>query len=66
MRHMEIPQLTPLALVDALNAGPGEPRRDVQRAAEVFRLSERTVYRRIRDYGIRQVYHWEMPEEEAA
>ena len=63
---MTTPDMTPLTLLDALNAGPGESRKDVQHAVEVFDISERTVYRRINEYGIRQVCHWELPTEEAA
>ena len=63
MRHRDI---DPNALVEALNGGPGDARGDVRKAAEDFETSERTVYRRITEFRIRQVCHWEMPEEEAA
>lgn len=63
MRQRDI---DPTALLEALNGGPGDARGDVRKAAESFDTSERTVYRRINEYGIRQVCHWELPSEEAA
>lgn len=55
-------EIEPAALVIALNAGPGRPHDDVRLAAETFEVDERTVYRRIKDNGIRRVYRWELPE----
>lgn len=68
MRDMRQRDIPPIALVEALNGGPGSARDDVRKAAEDFDTSERTVYRRINEFGIRHICHWEMPEggEEAA
>lgn len=63
---MRVHRPHPGELVEALNAGPGEPHGDVKEAAQVFSVTERTVYRRIKQYGIRRVYRWELPDEEAA
>ena len=59
-------QIEPTDLVDALNAGPGEPHEDVRAAAEVFMVNERTVYRRITQHGIRRIYRWVIEDTEAA
>lgn len=54
-------------LVDALNLGTGESAQgDIAAAAEAFEISQRTVYRYIKHFGIRQRCTWEMPEEDAA
>lgn len=58
--------IEPLALVDALNSGPGEPHEDVRAAAEVFQVNERTVYRRITQHGIKREYRWVIENTEAA
>lgn len=63
MTHRHI---TPLALVEALNEGPGTVAGDVEKAAKALNTSERTVHRRIDAFGIQRVYHWELPDEEAA
>lgn len=56
-------KLTPLHLVDALNLGSGlSAGEDVRAAAEAFEVSERTVYRYINEFGIRQRCTWELPE----
>jgi hypothetical protein len=60
MRQRDIP---PTALVEALNGGPGSPREDVRKAAEDFDTSERTVYRRINQYGIAQICRWTLPDD---
>jgi transcriptional regulator of acetoin/glycerol metabolism len=62
---MKARQIEPAALVDALNSGPGEPHEDVRSAAESFDVNERTVYRRITEYGISRDYRWVVEDEQA-